>query len=334
MKNVLVTGGAGFIGSYLVRALLSQGYHVVVMDDLSRGKKENIEKLIKSNNFVFYQWDITNPDLYDHIRLAIEEHYIDTIIHLAAINGTQHFYAHSDKVSVVNSIGTLCMLRMIKDIYEGRGKHWSRTKGLKIKFVMASTSEVYGDPDTIPTKEDAPIKLRIEHKRDSYAAAKAMSEFYVKTMCESMDIRYLIFRIFNTYGPGMVDTKYGQVIPEFIKRIKEAEYPLRIYGDGSHTRSFIWIGDLVYLLIHAISKAPYDEVYNIGNPEMVTIGELGLLIQKLYGWTSPKLEHLEEREGDHKVRMPDVTKLMTAIIPSSTPYSFVSLETGLLRLLK
>ena len=191
-------------------------------------------------------------------------------------------------------------------------------------FVFASTSEVYGEPFEIPSKETSLTYSRLGEARDSYAAAKLMSEFYVRLFAETFNFPWMIFRIFNVYGPRMIGTKYGQVIPEFITRLREGEYPLKVFGDGSNTRSFIYVTDHVEMAYRAIMSNGYNDVYNLGNPEEISIAVLAEKIMNQLKM-EPKFDFEDERSGDHKRRQPSIKKLISLI----GRYDMINIDEGL-----
>jgi dTDP-glucose 4,6-dehydratase len=316
MKKALITGGAGFIGSAVVRRLILEGYYVVIIDNLFRGSMENINDLPK-DKFKFYNLDLEKFNSIDTLSEVLVDIQPELIGHYAAINGTEYFYDMPERVAVVNSIGTYCILEALKHAK-------SVLVNFRPVFLFASTSENYGEPLDYPSKENSITYVRISEKRDSYAAAKIMSEHYVKLYAESFSFDYLILRIFNVYGPAMIGTRYGQVIPEFINRLKDGEYPLRIIGNGMHTRSFIYIDDHVELTIRLLNKGQFNDVINLGNPEEVTIKDLGYRIMTLLGF-EPAFEYLDARPGDHLRRKPDIRKLLELV----GPYDFISLNDGL-----
>ena len=240
-KIVLISGGAGFIGSHLVDYWIDAKSTVIILDDLSRGSLNNIERHKNSESLVFIQHDLADISSKNVLVEVLQKYKPDLLLHFAAINGTEHFYDHSFRVARTNSMVTLNLIDALEIAKLNIPDDWSP------KLVYASTSEVYGEPELLPTPETARTDLRIDQNRDSYAAAKLMGEFYTKLGCEKMGIPWLIIRIFNVYGPRMVSTKYGQVIPEFIQRLKDGEYPLRILGSGEHTRSFNHVDDFVFL---------------------------------------------------------------------------------------
>lgn len=316
-KTAIITGGAGFIGSSVAKRLISEGYSVLIIDNLFRGVLSNLKEVLVDNNKL-YKIDITDDDAVDKISEIIIEFKPELIMHYAAINGTQYFYDEPAKVATVNSLGTLNLMKSVK-VAE------NRLNNFHPRIFFASTSEVYGEPSSIPTKETDLSYVRIDEDRDSYAAAKLMSEFYVRLYSKELGIPFVILRIFNVFGPRMIGTKYGQVIPEFIERLLRKEYPLNILGDGLHTRSFCFIDDHVELTIKLIKSGIANDVINLGNPNEISILELATLLMKKLDLV-PDFKFLEERQGDHLRRNPDITKLLSAV----GGFDFTSLDAGLI----
>src|SRR3990167_3264408 len=256
MLNILVTGCAGFIGSFLTEALIKEGHHVTGMDNFFRGKRKNLDSLKNNPNFELIEIDLSERSTVKTIRLALINKKIDVIYHLAAINGTQYFYDHSTQVLDQNIIIT-------KNVVEAMDN-----TGVK-KIIYTSSSEVYGEPMIVPSPETHPILLNANADRDSYAASKAMGEFYVRLYANNQKKDWLILRVFNMYGPRMVNTKYGQVIPEFIHRMR-TEKEFTLIGDGHHTRSFCLVHDAIRLLL-MLDKQNVTGFLNLGNPEEISI---------------------------------------------------------------
>lgn len=310
--NYLITGGAGFIGSNVSKGLIENGNTVVIVDNLFRGKLSNIANIIDNDNCSFLQIDLEPEGSVKVISQIINEHQIDCVLHYAAINGTQYFYDIPERVSIVNSITTYNLMRAIE------------LSDKKVEVVFASTSETYGEPTIIPTPETGQTYFRIDQDRDSYSVAKMMSEFYVKLFSKKLGLNFIILRIFNVYGKGMIGSKYGQVIPEFIQRLREGEYPLRIYGKGNHTRSFCHIDDHVELTIRLLKSNFRNGVVNLGNNQEISILDLANLTMKTMG-LEPKVEFGKEREGDHLRRCPDISLLFSI----TGEYDFIPLEEGI-----
>jgi len=240
---------------------------------------------------------------------------VDYVLHYAAVNGTQYFYEKPELVLDVNVTGTINVIKASID---------SNVK----KIVFASSSEVYGSPLVYPTPETHPIILPdVNNPRHSYAASKVIGEFYIRWMCEKYGVKYLILRIFNAYGPRMDTSKYGQVIPEFIRKLfYDREFT--IIGPGTQTRSFCYITDNVELTFRAMLKVD-NEILNVGNDKEVTILELAKIMHEIVGRKfEPKI--LPPRPGDPMRRVPDIRKIV-----SLTGYRpMVSLREGLRNTIK
>jgi nucleoside-diphosphate-sugar epimerase len=299
--RALVTGAAGFLGSHLCDELLDKGYEVVGIDNFFRGKKENLPT---HKNFKFYEVDLVN----DKIDNIVSYEKPDILFHYAAINGTEYFYDIPTKVFDDNIEITKNILTAIKD---------STIK----KVVYTSTSEVYGDDPPLPTPESHMIELNIFSDRDSYASSKAIGEFYVKYYCLMKGIDYLILRPFNTYGPRMDNTKYGQVVPEFFRKLNDEKFT--IIGDGTQTRSFCHVDDHKKLSV-MLSETVSNDVVNIGNDEQVTILDLAKKIHNQVG-KDFNPEFLPPRDYDTKKRQPDISKIRSCF----SQYNFVNLNNGL-----
>lgn len=313
-QNVLVTGGGGFIGSFLVERFVSEGLDVTVIDDFSRGNVDHLNAVI--GQISIYAIDLADTSNIGDLTRIIDVKKIDLVVHYAAVNGTLHFYDNAMRTALVNSMGTANLLDAI-------GK--TRLCTVK-KLTFASTSEVYGEPTEVPTPESGLTYSRIEEKRDSYSSAKMMSEFYVKLWCDQNGVKYNLLRIFNVYGPRMVNTKYGQVIPEYIKRITDGEWPLVMVGDGRNTRSFCYVDDHVEMVLRVINSQNYDnKVVNIGNNVEITIRQLAETLQTLLG-VEPNLETSAPRDGDILRRCPDIS----FFLKHNKDFSFVALEDGLM----
>jgi len=304
--KALITGAAGFLGSFLSDELLENGYNVLGIDNFFRGKKKYLPK---NKNFTFYKLDLVIEK--DKLKEIIKKEKPDIVFHYAAINGTKFFY--DIPYQVIND-----NVRMTQNTLDACKK--SSVK----KIIYASSSETYGEPLKVPTSETHPILLNIHTDRDSYASSKAICDFYVKLFSKENNLNYLIIRIFNTYGPRMDTSEYGQVIPEFINKIyKQKEFT--IIGDGSQTRSFCYVDDHTRL-VRKLAEKSKNEVVNVGNTEEITIKKLAETIHKLVN-KEFKPKYLPSREYDHKRRCPDITKLKNL----TGDYPIITLEQGLLK---
>ncbi len=310
-KKCLIVGGAGFIGSHLIDALLSKGYRVICVDNLITGSLNNIAHHKNDPGFLFFKHDIVKP-FPKNIRSKLSD--TEYIYHLASPASPPKYRKYSIETLLVNSIGTLNLLEL--------------ARVLNSIFLFTSTSEVYGDPLEHPQKETYfgnvnPIGPRAcydEGKR--YAEALAM-EFFRKY---NLDIR--IVRIFNTYGPRM-QLDDGRVISNFISQAIAREN-LTVYGDGFQTRSFCYVSDMVKGIIIAAEKQNIKgEIFNLGYPKEHTINEIARIILNL---AKVDLDtcHLDKLEDDPNRRKPDITKAQKIL----NWYPKVDLITGLKETIK
>ena len=252
MTKVLVTGGCGFIGHYLVKHLLKNDYQVSVFDNQARGKVENLKDVM--NDIDYHQGDIRNLG-----SLMEAAQGCDTIIHLAFINGTKNFYSMPSDVIDVGIRGLL-------NVYDA-------ARSLYIKdLLIASSSEAYQKPSIIPTPEDVPLVIPdVKNPRYSYGGTKIMYELMAQHYERKYFDRVVTFRPHNVYGKNM-----GQdhVIPELIKKIESSENNLELLGDGSQTRAFCHINDFCDAMTILLERGVDGEIYNIGTDQEVTIGQL------------------------------------------------------------
>jgi nucleoside-diphosphate-sugar epimerase len=302
--KVILTGAAGFLGSFLSEELLANDCEVIGIDNFFRGKKEYLPN---HKNFKFYELDLVTEK--EKISDIVKKDKPKIMIHYAAINGTKFFYDIPYKVLNDN-------IRMTQNILNACNSSTIE------KIIYASSSETYGEPQKIPTPETHPMLLNVHTDRDSYASSKAICEFYVKLYAKKNNIDFLILRIFNTYGPHMDTSEYGQVIPEFINKMFNDE-EFTIIGDGSHTRSFCYVTDhtrLARLLMEKVS----NEIVNVGNDKEIKIKELAKQIHELEN-KEFKPKFLKGREYDHTRRQPDISKMKKLI----NDFPKIDLENGL-----
>ena len=282
MKRVLITGGAGFLGSHLCDRFIQEGYHVIAMDNLITGDLKNIEHLFKLENFEFYHHDVSK-----FIHVPGELHYI---LHFASPASPIDYLKIPIQTLKVGSLGIHNCLGL------------ARVKNARV--LIASTSEVYGDPNVHPQPEEYWGNVNPVGPRGVYDEAKRFQEAMTMAYHTYHGLETRIVRIFNTYGPRM-RLNDGRVLPAFIGQALRGE-DLTMFGDGSQTRSFCYVDDLVEG-IYRLLLSDYAQPVNIGNPDEITIKEFGQEIIKLTG-TSQKLISLPLPTDDPKQRKPDITK--------------------------
>lgn len=286
MQNVLVTGGAGFIGSHLCDKLISEGYKVICLDNLLTGSKKNIEHLLDNPNFKFVEGDVAK----DFSSSLLD---ISFIFHLASPASPVDYQKHPEETLLANSIGTLGVLNLAK------------AKGARALIV--STSEVYGDPLEHPQKETYYGNVNAFGPRACYDESKRFAEAATYVFLHKYDIDARIVRIFNTYGQRMQKDD-GRVISNFINEaLKEAA--LKVDGDGTQTRSFCFVTDMVEGLFKAMfSEGTKGEIFNLGNPEEYSVKDLAEKIIEMTGSKSEVKYTGKFREDDPMRRQPDISK--------------------------
>ncbi|MHC2993133.1 NAD-dependent dehydratase [Pontibacter sp. HJ8] len=281
-KRVLVTGGAGFLGSHLCDRLIAEGYHVIAMDNLITGNLENIEHLFKLEQFEFYHHDVSK---FVHVPGEL-----DYILHFASPASPIDYLKIPIQTLKVGSLGTHNLLGL------------AMAKGARM--LIASTSEVYGDPQVHPQQEDYWGNVNPVGPRGCYDEAKRFQEAMTMAYHMHHGLETRIVRIFNTYGPRMrLDD--GRVLPAFLSQALRGE-PLSIFGDGSQTRSFCYVDDLVEG-IYRLLLSDYHMPVNIGNPSEITIKEFAEEICKLTG-AELKIEYQPLPTDDPQQRQPDISK--------------------------
>lgn len=284
--RVLVTGGAGFIGSHLCEFLLGRGCEVVCLDNLLTGTTENIEHL-RHDRFTFIKHDVTQ-----YIYVAGP---VDYVLHFASPASPADYQQLPIPTLKVGALGTHKALGLAKD------------KGAR--FLLASTSEVYGDPLVHPQREDYWGNVNPVGPRGVYDEAKRFAEAMTMAYHRYHGLDTRIARIFNTFGPRM-RMNDGRAIPNFIRQALRGE-PLTVYGDGTQTRSFMYVSDLVEG-IWRLMQAPVHEPVNLGNPQEMTLLDLAKRILRLTGSASP-IVFQPRPVDDPRVRQPDITRARTLL---------------------
>jgi UDP-glucose 4-epimerase len=303
-KRVLITGGAGFIGSHLAEALLDQGFAVTIIDDLSTGRFENIKHLVDHPRFSFAIDTIANQSVLD--RLASE---CGTIFHLAAAVGVKLIVEHPVHAIEANVMGTEAVLKAALRYHA--------------HVLIASTSEVYGKGNVIPFHEDDDVVLGpTSRSRWAYAASKMVDEFLALAYHREFGLPVTIFRLFNTVGPRQVG-QYGMVIPRFVQHTLEG-IPITVYGDGRQTRCFLHVQDAVRAIL-ALAEVPtaIGGVYNIGSIQEISILELARRVLAAVDGGSlpaeddprlvliPYAEAYEAGFDDMQRRVPDISRMQS-----------------------
>jgi UDP-glucose 4-epimerase len=297
--RVLITGGAGFVGSHLADGLLARGDEVSVLDDLSTGSIHNIAHLKGHPRFRYTIDSVTNEPL-----LAELIDHCDVVVHLAAAVGVKLIVEAPVHTIETNVHGTEVVL-----------KHANKKKKL---VLIASTSEVYGKSVTVPFREDADLVLGPSDKhRWAYACSKLIDEFLALAYWKERKLPVVIVRLFNTVGPRQTG-QYGMVIPSFVRQALSTQ-PITVFGDGNQSRSFTYVGDVVRAVIALIDEpGAVGQVFNIGNGEEITIGALAERIRTLTGSSSnivriPYEQAYEQGFEDMPRRVPDISKIRALV---------------------
>lgn len=278
--RILVTGGAGFLGSHLCERLLVEGHEVLCLDNFFTGRKKNVEHLLNHPYFELIRHDITLPILLE----------VDRIYHLACPASPIHYQYNAIKTIKANVIGTINMLGIAKRV--------------KARILFASTSEVYGDPAVHPQKEDYWGNVNTIGIRSCYDEGKRVAETLMMDYHRQNGVDIKIVRIFNTYGPRML-LNDGRVVSNFIVQALKGE-DITIYGKGTQTRSFCYVDDLIEGMGRMMDAENFTGPVNLGNPEEYTILELA---QKIIGMTGSrsKISYKPLPSDDPTQRQPDIT---------------------------
>lgn len=282
MRRILVTGGAGFIGSHLCENLINDGHEVIAVDNQITGRTSNLDSIFYDDSFTFIEHDVTE---FLHVDGPLDE-----VVHLASLASPVYYQKHPIKTLKVGALGTHKTLGLAKE--------------KDATYVFASTSEVYGDPNVNPQPEEYNGNTDPYGPRSCYDESKRYGESLIRAYREEHNIDVRVARIFNTYGPRMRSDD-GRVIPTFISQALRGE-DLTVYGDGSQTRSFCYVSELVDGL-QTLSDSDLQKPVNLGNPDERTISELASLIIELTDSDS-SITHEPLPPQDPQVRNPDISK--------------------------
>jgi UDP-glucose 4-epimerase len=298
-KRVLITGGAGFVGSHLAEALLAAGHRVQIIDDLSTGTIDNVVHLKPNPKFSYVIDTVFNESLTAELVDAA-----DVVFHLAAAVGVKLIVERPVHTIETNVHGTEVVLR-------------HAVKKRKLVFI-ASTSEVYGKSADVPFREDADLVLGATTRhRWAYACSKMLDEFHALAYYKERKLPVVVFRLFNTVGPRQTG-QYGMVLPNFVRQALAGE-PITVFGDGTQSRSFTYVGDVVRALLTLMDEpGAVGQVLNIGNVEEVTIRGLAERVKAAAGSSSeiitiPYDQAYESGFEDMPRRVPDLTKIRALI---------------------
>jgi UDP-glucose 4-epimerase len=305
--NVLVTGGAGFIGSHLVDRLINKGYHVKVLDNLSTGNLSNIQGHIDNGKVEFVKGDITN---LEQVKTAIQG--IDAVFHLAAQISVPLSVKNPEFTYKTNVNGTINLLSSLA------------SKNPQGKFVFISSCAVYGEPQYLPVDEKHPT-----NPISPYAESKLLGEYYTLGFNQNRLLKTAALRFFNVYGVRQGLNDYSGVITKFIDRLKQNQ-SLTIYGDGSQTRDFVHVSNIVDAIVACLENPNAEgQVFNIGTGNALTIEDLARNLIEVSGASSTIL-HAPVREGDIKHSYANITKASSLLNFQPT----MQLNNGLHELLK
>ena len=293
--RVLITGGAGFIGSHLAEALVMQGHEVVALDDLSTGQAENVATLATSPAFRLIVGSVTDARVVEPL---VEQ--VDVVFHLAAAVGVKLVCEAPIRTIHTNVDGTAVVL--------------AAAQRYRRRVLVASTSEVYGKNDQLPYSEDANLVLGPPDKtRWGYATSKLLDEFLALGYAKEHGLPVTVVRLFNTVGPRQ-SSRYGMVLPNFV-RWALANEPIAVHGDGTQTRSFTWVGDVVWAMTTLMNEPrAAGEVFNIGNGEEISIRDLAARVCERTGSSStvryvPYEQAFDRSFEDMPRRVPDISKI-------------------------
>lgn len=300
MKHVIITGGAGFIGSHLCDLFLSRGYAVTAVDNFLTGRKENLNDAFRSKNFEFLEWDVCQPLPVSRLPL-LQQHGLHGVLHFACPASPVDFDKIPFEILAVDSIGTHHTVELALQ-YDAR-------------YVIASTSEVYGDPLVHPQTEDYWGNVNSIGPRACYDEAKRFGEAYVSTAIRGVGrsstggsrkpLNGRIVRIFNTYGPRM-RADDGRIVPELCMQALQGQ-DLTVHGDGKQTRSFCYVSDLIEGIFR-LYESEVNVPVNIGNPSERSVLDFAQAVIEITGSKTSKIRHLPARPDDPRKRCPNISR--------------------------
>jgi UDP-glucose 4-epimerase len=289
-NKILVTGGAGFIGSHLVEELVGKGCNIVILDDLSRSGLQNIKSLLDRGILRLVKGDICNKEVVDE---ALRD--VDGVFHLAAITSVPFSVEFPKLAFRVNVDGT-------KNLLEACLCHSVK------RFIFASTCAVYGEPEYLPVDEEHPLV-----PISPYAESKLRAEMVCREFQETQGLGITVLRPFNVYGPRQEMNQYAGVISKFIERLRHGKPPL-IFGDGLQTRDFIFVKDVVKAFMLALkNKASVGQVFNVGTGLPTSINELADLLIELFGANNIIAEYANPRKGDIKHSYAEIAQIRKSL---------------------
>lgn len=284
--RILITGGAGFIGSHLCERLLGEGHEVLCLDNFFTGRRENIISLLDHPHFELLRHDVTEPILLE----------IDQIYNLACPASPVHYQYNPVKTVKTSVMGAINMLGLAKRV--------------RARILQASTSEIYGDPLVHPQKEDYWGNVNPIGPRSCYDEGKRLAETLMTDYHRQNNVDIRIARIFNTYGPRMLEDD-GRVVSNFVVQALRGE-PLTLYGEGQQTRSFCYVDDLLEGLIRLMNTDDLHEPVNLGNPGEFTIKQLGEEVMKIVG-NDCGFRYMPLPQDDPKQRKPDIGRAQAVL---------------------
>ena len=284
--RILVTGGAGFIGSHLCERLLGEGHEVICLDNFYTGRRENIRHLLDDRNFEVLRHDVIQPVLLE----------VDQIYNLACPASPVHYQYNPVKTVKTNVMGTINMLGLAKRV--------------RARILQASTSEVYGDPEVHPQREDYWGHVNPIGVRSCYDEGKRLAETLMMDYHRQNKVDTRIARIFNTYGPRMLEND-GRVVSNFIVQALRGE-ELTVYGTGEQTRSFCYVDDLVEGFIRLMNTEGVHEPVNLGNPGEFTMKQLAEEVARACG-SEVRVRYCPLPQDDPRQRRPDITRAQSLL---------------------